>query len=379
MALADDQLSALQQSAGFLPGPNYAWYGSTSPALIARDDFITVLPFEAYSRDPLRGVEPARPNIGTVGPDPAFFPQSTASSPGTSGTGADWFISGAAPTDMNLAIETSLVSAYEQFAFRRIGTSFDIDAFQAKVVASGGGGTIGPDVKATLIRLASMAVARQLSRDAINSTTRTTGSGMAFSTIGGLAGMYDGLYPSGSGTSLTDTFQVVKLNTTPLIAGVRKLLRRVSPSGGAFGQGPNMLLMSQRARDTLIAAERTTIGSNQPVFLPTADGEMRYHFDGVPVHVGPVREDESTTGAVPDWGGTDATSIYALRIGGPSGVRMLHVGGESQQFGIVVEPVAQAPNTVTEGYRVHGTYTLYVPERQSVARLWGVSIAGEAW
>lgn len=376
MALTDDQLSALQQSAGFQPGSNYLTYPTIlGGRLIARDEFVTTIPFEAYTRDPLRGVTEARPDNSPTSAAPAFFPKDLATT-----SGADWFSASGSPTSMDLAIETSLISGYEQFNFRRIGTSFDIDAFQAKVVASRGGATVGPDVKATLIRLASMAVARQLSRDAINSTEYTTSP----TKIAGLAGLYDGLFPTGTGTSLTDTWQVLKASSgSPfgLIADVRKLLRRVSPSGGAFGQGPNMLLMSQRARDALIAVERGMSGMNQPVFLPGPDGELRYHFDGVPVYVGPVREDEDPTGSVPGYStvATDATSIYALRVGGPSGVRLLHVGGESQQFGIVVEPVAQAPGSVTEGYRVHGTYTLLVPERQSVARLFGVMIASEPW
>lgn len=379
--LSDAELSALQQSAGFLPGPNYT-YPLTATQL-ARDEFIQILPFEPYNRDPLRGVTTARPDQAAViaSPAPNLFPVSSNGLP-TAGPGANWFTATiGAPGDMALDIETTPYSDFEQFNFRRVGCSFDMDAFQSKVVASGGGGTLGPDVKSTLVRMASMAVVRQLSRDAINSTSFT--SSPTAMTIEGLAALYDGTYPDSTAVTHTDTWQVIKSSGTSyaLITEVRKLLRRVSPSGGAFGQGPSVLLTSQRGRDLLIATERGSMNSTQPVFLPGPDGQLRYHFDGVPVYVGPVRDDEDATGVLPAFGAADQnhTSFYALRIGGPSGVRMLHVGGESERFGVQVEPVAQAPGSVTEGYRVHGNYALYVPERQSAARLWGVDITSEPW
>ncbi len=163
---------------------------------------------------------------------------------------------------------------------------------------------------------------------------------------------------------------------------VQDLIRLVSPGEGNFGMGPNALLTSWKSRDLLIKCERL-LGST-PQFLPDVrTGSVQYHFNGVPVYVGPLREDEEEgpnepplSANSPVFGGTvgEFTSIYALRLGGESGIRMLHYGGSSADKGVQVETLLEHTTNVARGYRLTGYYTLFVPERQAVARLWKVRL-----
>src|SRR5262249_40355189 len=126
-----------------------------------------------------------------------------------------------------------------------------------------------------------------------------------------------------------------------LTQDVRRLLRAIAPSGSGLGSGANALVMSRRARDTLIADALTK--NMEPDFRPAANGDARYYFMGVPVYCAPVREDENpTVGTVPSYvsgAPFDGTSIYALRLGGPTGGRVLHIGGESANYGLTTEEV----------------------------------------
>lgn len=68
----------------------------------------------------------------------------------------------------------------------------------------------------------------------------------------------------------------------------------------------------------------------------------------------------------------DTTSIYAAVVGGASGIRVLHSGGDESNYGLTVET-----DKTTAGepyYQAYGRYTLFVPERTAVARLHGVTL-----
>lgn len=220
---------------------------------------------------------------------------------------------------------------------------------------------------------------RQLSRAAVNNIDGGTafdpkGNSVAYKMVG-LAKYYDNGFGGGSDP------QVIKASGALTLAMVRQLMRRVCPSHDGFGVGPDALMMSRRCRDLLVSLERAD--NTQPVFMPDPrNGERRYHFDGVPVYVGLVREDEDTSGSDPAFQDSepftyDDTSIYALRLGGPTGARILHMGGASQSYGVQVNRIPTG-TSAEEGFRVEGYYTWFIPERQSVARLWGVDISGEA-
>ena len=256
-------------------------------------------------------------------------------------------------------------TTYETFMFRRVGIFWGLDPYQRKMAATRGPQSQGPDPVATFLRIAKIAVLRALGRGIVN--------GLGSSPeIRGLAGLYNGQFGS------NDTQQVLK-STSFSLAEVRQLCRRATPSGeDGLGEGPNALLMSMRTRDKLVSVERAA--NNTPTFLPDPlTGRLRYHFDGIPVYVGPAREDEEDN-TLPSFGDTSSThrsSIYALRIGGRTGIRVLHFGGDSNNHGLNIEEIAPS-DTGPIGYRAHGSYTLFVPERQSVARLWHIDISSEA-
>lgn len=385
--LSDRGLSTLQQSAEFLNNTNYAVHGPFDVAGFGVknatiDEFIHALPFEAWSLDPLGGVTLSRPNASE--PTPAYLPGLPISGSAAFGAGAEWFPPNSAVPELGVYIEETINGTYEKVYFKRLGTQVQIDRLQAQILQQRAANSTGPDPIPTLIRSGSLAVVRQLSRDAINCVDTTTywdGDGQPIQLkMTGLARYYNDEF-GGIGADA----QVVKYSGgESLVKQARRLLRRVSPSGDGFGIGANCLLMSWRTRDLLIAAERTE--GIYPLFFREPDGEMRYYFHGVPVFVGPVREDEDTSGSTPAFPEQtsipspytyNASSIYALRLGGPTGIRMMHVGGQSAQFGIQVEDIASGTSVAAIGYKVHGYYALYVPERQAGARLWGVDISGE--
>lgn len=65
--------------------------------------------------------------------------------------------------------------------------------------------------------------------------------------------------------------------------------------------------------------------------------------------------------------------IWALKLSGPTGIRVLHATGQSSQFGIEVTPVPMQSVKSQIGAFVGGLYGLMVPEPQSIARIQGVS------
>ncbi len=234
----------------------------------------------------------------------------------------------------------------------------------------------GFDPRPALLRTASVAVGRVLSRFALNNIDPGSRSDGAYKLLG-LARYYDGNF----GGAAADP-QVIKATDPLSLAQVRRLMRKVTPSESGYGAGPNALVTSLRCRDLLISLERAA--DTSPDFrLDPRTNEVRYHLDGVPVYVGPLREDEDTAGAAPAFKTTgepytyNRTSIYALRLGGFSGVRMLHFGGDSAKYGVQIDEITPSAGNAALGYQVHGYYALFIPERQACARLWGIDISAE--
>ena len=89
------------------------------------------------------------------------------------------------------------------------------------------------------------------------------------------------------------------------------------------------------------------------------------------------------------------SDAWALRLSGPSAVRVLHLGGDPASYGVRVEErtlVTQAPalssgsdgaasdiNNATRGVEVFGMYSVLVPEVQSAALLWDVDNAAPVY
>ena len=136
---------------------------------------------------------------------------------------------------------------------------------------------------------------------------------------------------------------------------------------------------SGRVRDVLRARwrllkELEDAGST-PDFRPSPlTQRVQLHFHGIPVLTGRVRE-----GIVS--GSYSSTDAWALKLFGPSGVRVLHVGGDPRSYGVRVDragPVMRLDsesgeaNNASRGVEVSGVYSIVVPEPNSVARLHGI-------
>jgi hypothetical protein len=93
------------------------------------------------------------------------------------------------------------------------------------------------------------------------------------------------------------------------------------------------------------------------------------YFNGIPVYVGQNVSNE-TKGS-----GTNLTSIWAVKLSGPTGIRMLHSGGDSAEFGLDVSDIPTQATVSKMGKFVGGYYTLFVPEEESLARLDGCNLS----
>ncbi len=151
--LSDLGLSLLQQSKAFYVNPNFSLQGpgfgtGSGTKKLAIDEFIDILPFESYDRNPLGGITASRPSV--TEPDPAFLPGANNPTWGV----ADWFPPSSAIPTMQLQLETSVDGTYETFYMRRIGAVFELDPYQIKIVSTRAAGTPGPDPIPTLIGVA---------------------------------------------------------------------------------------------------------------------------------------------------------------------------------------------------------------------------------
>jgi hypothetical protein len=157
-----------------------------------------------------------------------------------------------------------------------------------------------------------------------------------------------------------------------MVGGLTDIAARCCPSHGDFGVEPDVFVMSSRARwRLLIELENRGIQPDYQYCQYT--GRLQLHFHGIPVLTGRVREAKSPQPA-------GSTEAWALKLFGPTGIRVVHVGGESRTFGVRIEPTTTvtqaAPGTppvevtsATRGAEVFAVYSLLVPEPQSLARL----------
>ncbi len=74
----------------------------------------------------------------------------------------------------------------------------------------------------------------------------------------------------------------------------------------------------------------------------------------------------------------DFTSVYAMRLGGPTGVRLRYVPHQGHDERGLTTVVLPGSSSGAESWvAIYGDYSLFIPERQSVARLWKLDINGE--
>jgi hypothetical protein len=232
------------------------------------------------------------------------------------------------------------------------------------------------DVLDTQVRLASLAIVRAVSRAVLQSYPGTAGSvNDDIMPMPGLPYYFDSSFGGGSSPFFTE--QTVAFGAN-LRAGFSAIARVCHPSDGDFGARADAFVTSEYVRQSLI--DELEANQLMPQYEHSAlTGRVEMHYRGIPVLTGRVDEDGNTP---------SKTDVWAIKLSGPSAVKVLHLGGESANFGVQVEPktlVTQASsnsnadsraptdvNNVTRGVEVFGIYSLQIPEVQSVARLTNV-------
>lgn len=156
-----------------------------------------------------------------------------------------------------------------------------------------------------------------------------------------------------------------------MIGGMAEIEARCCPSDGDFGGRPDVFVMSSRSRWRLLK-ELEDKGVTPDFHYCSLTRMEQFHFHGIPVLTGRAPEPSSS--------GAPTTEAWALKLYGPSGVRVLHIGGNPDEFGVRTEPMTTMTTTdgsgevrtATRGVEVFGVYSVLVPEPTSVARLRGI-------
>ncbi len=235
---------------------------------------------------------------------------------------------------------------------QRMGAQLEIDIADALT------STDANDQLATQIQALKVAQIRKL-LDQI-----CTGDGSA-PNINGFAAATDASFTIGAGNGNAN-------GAAPTVEDVARLVGLVTASDGFAGAGPDCLAGTEKARRFLFQLLRA---SNQTViFRWDADlGVPVMLFMGLPFYIGPFATNE-TKGT-----GTLLTSIYALKMNGPTG---LHVGyapmnGSTDLWGILTYLIADQLGIGKRGAGVLGLYQMVYPELASIARLNGCDLSSQ--
>jgi hypothetical protein len=217
------------------------------------------------------------------------------------------------------------------------------------------------DVLSVQVKFAAISVVRSLSRAIFQNDLGQSDSGSVTKSLFGHRGNgFRGLPSYISGTAQDIPFG----QFDGLIHGLTALEVKCQPSDGDFGGRLDAFVMSSRTRSRLLGELEDRNLTPHFVNCPFT-GRLQLHFHGIPVLTGRVRE------------GRDGTSdAWALKLLGPSAVRVCHVGGDSSGFGVQVGPRTNIVQNEASGsidlsntVEIFGTYSLVVPELQSVSRL----------
>lgn len=236
------------------------------------------------------------------------------------------------------------VTALSTFTFERIGGTAIVD--EADIVAS----QDPNDQLEIQVAMRRVALLRELGEQIV------IGDG----TPPNLAGLSE--YVSVAGGNAVDL-----AGAAPTLKDFHRLVALVRASDGFVGGGADALVMNSQARRFLLFLIESSAGCASCCFEPDpALGVPVVKFDGLPVYV---------TDAIPTVGENE-TTMFAAKLTGPTGIRVLHSGGSSEEFGVVVDsqPVQLSINQRAKAVR--GYYALMVPEVLSVGALLNADITG---
>ncbi|PWB65139.1 MAG: hypothetical protein C3F17_04905 [Bradyrhizobiaceae bacterium] len=155
-----------------------------------------------------------------------------------------------------------------------------------------------------------------------------------------------------------------------MIGGLAEIEARCAPGGDGIGAGPDIFVVSSRARWRLLK-ELEDKGVMPDYRRSPLTGRLQLHFHGKPVLTGRVPEGDDPA---------EGSYAYAMCVTGPSAVRVLHIGGDA--FGVRMEPEVSSfgldaqgeANRATNGVEVLGIYAVLVPDPRAVALLRGVPV-----
>lgn len=145
--------------------------------------------------------------------------------------------------------------------------------------------------------------------------------------------------------------------TAPTKDDIHRLVHKARPSDGFSGAGPDCLAASERVVRQIIKLMEDSAGGGLTYSLDPDLGVPVPMFHGLPVYIAQL----------PD------TTIYALKLTGPTGIRIVHGSGRSSEFGIEVREVPMQATVSKRGAFVGGFYSLIVPEELSIARIDGIT------
>ncbi|MGH8511296.1 MAG: hypothetical protein ACREU8_07915 [Gammaproteobacteria bacterium] len=156
-----------------------------------------------------------------------------------------------------------------------------------------------------------------------------------------------------------------------LLGGLGDIKVLCCTSDGGSGAGPDYFVMPPIVLLLLIKGLEDKGVTPQFDYCP-ALGQRTLCYQGVHCITGPIAEPGPPQPPV--------TRVYALKFYGPSGMNVMHLGGESADFGIRVEPATTQigldgggeANTTSRAHYVFGNYALLVKEPESIAVLDGV-------
>lgn len=159
--------------------------------------------------------------------------------------------------------------------------------------------------------------------------------------------------------------QEFSLTGNPLLPTDKNLLQLINmvrASDGAVGGGADCLVTNERVI-RYIVAQGLASGRNCETIYDADLGVAVPLFCGIPMYAGQVPTDD------PEDPGIGHYDIWAVKLSGPTGIRVLHATGRSDQFGIDVTPISTQVSKAQSGAFVGGLYCLMVPEPQSIARI----------